>query len=163
MLYEVITGVEEARAPLWQGLSDLLRWASYRWSQRAPFEAGAGAYALLALLVAILVWRLLRGRRTGRAGNGAASAAHAWQGMDSTFFGVERRLAERYGPRGANEALALWIARIGTALEPSARTELLEALELHQKLRFDPAGIGVQERRRLGALTAGLERALRAA
>jgi len=156
-------GVEEARAPLWQGLSDLLRWASYRWSQRAPFEAGAGAYALLALLVGILVWRLLRGRRTGRAGKGAASAAQAWQGMDSTFFGVERRLAERYGPRAANEALAPWIARVGGALEPSARAALLEALELHQRLRFDPAGIGSDERRRLGVLTAGLERALRAA
>ncbi|MEJ2175468.1 MAG: transglutaminase-like domain-containing protein, partial [bacterium] len=31
-------GVEEERAPLWQGLSDLLRWAGFRWSQRAPFE-----------------------------------------------------------------------------------------------------------------------------
>jgi len=60
-------GVEEKRAPLWQGLSDLLRWAGFRWSQRAPLEAGAGAYALLAVLVAILVWRLLRGRRTARA------------------------------------------------------------------------------------------------
>ncbi|MCG6954190.1 MAG: transglutaminase-like domain-containing protein [Betaproteobacteria bacterium] len=154
-------GIEEERAPLWQGLSDLLRWASFRWSQRAPFEAGTGAYVLLALLVGILFWRLLRGRRMARAGSGAASAARSWQGMDSSFFAVERRLTERFGPRGASEALGPWIARVGVALDPSARAELLEALELHQKLRFDPAGVGGDERRRLGVLTAGLERALR--
>ncbi|MGW8271269.1 MAG: DUF4129 domain-containing protein [Burkholderiales bacterium] len=154
-------GIEEARAPLWQGLSDLLRWASFRWSQRAPFEAGTSAYLLLALLVGILVWRLLRGQRTARADRGAASAARSWQGMDSSFFAVERRLTERFGPRGTSEALGPWIARVGATLDPSARAELREALELHQRLRFDPVGVGGDERRRLGVLTAGLERVLR--
>jgi len=155
-------GVEEARAPLWQGLSDLLRWAGFRWSQRAPFEAGAGTYALLALLVAILVWRLLRGQRTARAAKGTL-AARAWPGVDSAFYAVERRLAERYGARAPNEALGPWISRIGAALDPLARAQLLEALELHQKSRFDPAGIDDAGTRRLGALASGLERALRAA
>ncbi|KPK07675.1 MAG: hypothetical protein AMJ64_05970 [Betaproteobacteria bacterium SG8_39] len=153
-------GVEEARAPLWQGLSDLLRWAGFRWSQRAPFEAGAGAYALLALLVAILVWRLSQGRRTARAARGAGAMLRVWPGIDSAFYGVERRLAERHGPRAVNEALGPWIERIGATLDPAARARLLEALELHQKIRFDPAGIDAESRRRLGALAAGLERAL---
>jgi protein-glutamine gamma-glutamyltransferase len=156
-------GIEERRAPVWEGLADLLSWASYRWSQRAPFEAGAGTYALLALLVAILVWRLLRGRRTARAGKGGAAGARGWQGLDSAFFAVERRLAARYGARATNEALGPWVERIGDALDAPARAELREALELHQKLRFDPAGIDAAERRRLGALATALERALRAA
>jgi hypothetical protein len=156
-------GIEEQRAPIWQGLSDLLSWASYRWSQRAPFEAGAGTYALLALLIAILLWRLLRGRRTARTGRAGAASARNWQGLDSAFFAVERRLAARHGARGAHEALGPWVERIGAALDSSARAELSEALELHQKLRFDPSGIDAEERRRLGALTAALERALRAA
>jgi len=155
-------GVEERQAPLWQGLSDLLRWAGFRWSQRAPFEAGPGAYALLALLVAILLWRLLRGRRTARDATRAA-AARAWPGADSAFYALERRLAARYGARASGEPLGPWIVRIGGALDPPARAELLEALELHQKSRFDPAGIDAAGLRRLGALTAGLERALRAA
>jgi hypothetical protein len=156
-------GVEEERAPLWQGLSDLLRWAGFRWSQRAPFEAGLATYALLALLVAILVWRLLRGRRTARAGKGVAAVARNWPGVDSAFYAVERRLAERYGARAPNEALGPWIARVAAALDPLGRAQLLEALELHQKSRFDPEGIDDAAARRLGALASGLERALRTA
>jgi len=153
-------GVEERQAPLWQGLSDLLRWAGFRWSQRAPFEAGPSAYALLALLVAILVWRLLRGRRTARDATGAA-APRTWPGTDSAFYAIEERLAERYGARAPGEALGPWIARIGVVLDASARAELLEALELHQRSRFDPAGVDAEGRRRLVALAAGLERGLR--
>jgi transglutaminase-like putative cysteine protease len=156
-------GVEEARAPLWQNLSDLLRWAGFRWSQRAPFEAGAGAYALLALLVAILVWRLIQGRRTARPGRAANAVPRAWPGADSAFYAVERRLAERYGPRAANEALAPWIQRVAARLEPAARAQILEALELHQQSRFDPAGIDAARLRRLAALAAELQRTLRAA
>jgi hypothetical protein len=156
-------GVEEKRAPLWQGLSDLLRWAGFRWSQRAPLEAGAGAYALLAVLVAILVWRLLRGRRTARAAKAAAAAARRWPGTRSAFYAIEQRLVERHGARAPNEALGPWIARISAGLEPAARAELLEALELHQRSRFDPAGIDAEGQRRLDALAARLERALRVA
>ncbi|MDX1375223.1 MAG: transglutaminase-like domain-containing protein, partial [Burkholderiales bacterium] len=156
-------GIEEARAPLWQSLSDLLRWVGYRWSQRAPFEAGAETYALLALLVAILAWRLLRGRRTARTARGAGAAPRVWPGAGSAFYALERRLAERYGARAANEALGPWIARVAAGLDPAARAQLFEALELHQKCRFDPAGLDADGLHRLGALAAGLERALRAA
>ncbi len=156
-------GIEEARAPLWQTLSDLLRWAAFRWSQRAPFEAGLGSYVLLALLALMLAWRLLRGRRTARGGKSARAAARLWPGMDSAFFVLERRLAARYGARAANEALGPWVARVGAALEPTARTQLLEALELHQRCRFDPAGVDSGSLRRLAELVAGLERALRTA
>jgi len=156
-------GVEEKRAPLWQSLSDLLRWAGFRWSQRAPFEAGAGAYALLAALIAILVWRLLRGRRTARAGKDAASVARGWPGTRSAFYAVERHLVERCGARAPNEALGPWIVRVSATLEPAERAELLEALELHQRRRFDPAGVDAASERRLHVLSAGLERALRVA
>ena len=154
-------GIEQARAPLWQALSDLLRWAGFRWSQRAPFEAGLGSYVLLTLLALILAWRLLRGRRTARSGKGARTAAPVWTGRDSACFAIERRLAARYGARAANEALGPWVARVGAALEPATRTQLLEALELHQRCRFDPAGVDSGSLRRLAALVAGLERALR--
>ncbi|MEJ2174167.1 MAG: hypothetical protein P8Y76_04490, partial [bacterium] len=115
------------------------------------------------LLVAILVWRLLRGRRTARAGKGVAAVARNWPGVDSAFYAVERRLAERYGARAPNEALGPWIARVAAALDPLERAQLLEALELHQKNRFDPEGIDDAAARRLGALASGLERALRTA
>jgi len=53
--------------------------------------------------------------------------------------------------------------RVSATLEPAERAELLEALELHQRRRFDPAGVDAASERRLHVLSAGLERALRVA
>jgi hypothetical protein len=155
-------GIEERRAPLWQGLSDLLRWAGFSWSQRAAFEAGVGSYALLGVLVMVLVWRLLRGRRTARAAaQGAAAAARAWPGADSAFYALEQALRRRFGERAANEALGPWIRRIAAAFEPTARAQLYEALELHQRNRFDPVGIDEESVRRLGMLSTRVARTAR--
>ena len=55
-------------APLWEGVADFFRWASYRWSQREEFQASNAWWAVLAALVAILGWRLLRGKRVTRGG-----------------------------------------------------------------------------------------------
>ena len=41
---------EEAEAPVWQGLMDLLRYLGFRWSMRGEFRAGDGWYWVLALL-----------------------------------------------------------------------------------------------------------------
>ena len=51
---------EERRAPLWEGLADLARWAGFRWSQRGALELGPAAYAVLALLIGVFGWRLAR-------------------------------------------------------------------------------------------------------
>jgi hypothetical protein len=151
---------EEARlAPSWEKLADLVRWAGFRWSQRGEIRASDGWYALLAALVAILAWRLLRGRRVARAQAAERAAPRAWPGADSEFALVERSLAARGLPRTPGTALGAWRSAIAAALPAELRPQFDEALELHQRYRFDPQGLDRAARERLRALCAALRTA----
>jgi hypothetical protein len=142
---------EEKLAPAWQSLSDLARWAGFRWSQRGAFTLGPAWYALLAALGAVLAWRIARGRRVQRAGSAARAEApgRTFAGADSEFYAIEARLARRAAPRAAGEPLERWVARAAADLEPGLRARLLEALALHQRYRFDPRGLRAEEREAL--------------
>jgi hypothetical protein len=128
-------------APLWEKMLDFFRWASYRWSQREELGASDAWWGVLAALVAILGWRLLRGKRVTRGGTTAAIAKREYPGADSEFYEVLRPLP----PREPGETLGAWLARV-------APGRFDEALRLHQRYRFDPAGLGRGERERLREL-----------
>jgi len=128
-------------APLWEGALDFLRWASYRWSQREAFQAGDAWWAVLAVLLAILAWRLLRGKRVTRDGRASAAAVREFPGTDSEFYELVKPLPARE----PGETLSAWLARV-------APGRFDEALRLHQRYRFDPAGLKAQERARLREL-----------
>jgi hypothetical protein len=146
---------EEKLAPAWQRLSDFARWAAYRWSQREELKASDAWYAVLALLAAVLAWRLLRGRRVAAAGAAAPSTRPRWPGADSEFYALERAL----GRREPGETHRVWLARIGARLGHERAARLRDALGLHLRYRFDPAGLATGERARLAehcrALAAG--------
>jgi hypothetical protein len=131
----------ERLAPVWEKALDFFRWAAYRWSQRGPLEAGDAWWALLGALAAILGWRLLRGKRVRRKAEGAAPAARDYPGTDSEFYALARALP----PREGGETLSAWLTRV-------APGRYQEALRLHQRYRFDPAGLGAEERARLREL-----------
>ena len=152
---------EEAQAPVWQHLSDLLRWADYRWSQRGTLAVGAGGYALAALLLALLAWRSLRGKRV-RCSAPAGGGAHGTErrGADSEFFSVEEVLSARVSPRRSGEAVSDWSVRISAALDESHRARLQGLIELHQRYRFDPAGLPPREREALRMVALNLAREL---
>jgi transglutaminase-like putative cysteine protease len=136
-------GVETNRlAPAWERIADYLRWASYRWEQRGELQASDAWWGVLALLVVILAWRLLRGKRVapGEARAGTA-AARAYPGADSEFYALARALP----PRDAGETLSAWLARVAPGRHQ-------EALRLHQRYRFDPQGLDGRERSRLREL-----------
>jgi transglutaminase-like putative cysteine protease len=142
---------EESGAPWWQGLADLARWAAYRWSQREEFKAGDAWYAALVVLALVLVWRVFRGRRRVRDdAQQPAAARRRWPGEDSEFYAVERMLPARE----PGEPHARWFARISPSLPQEWRAALAEALALHSRYRFDPAGISGDERARLRAACA---------
>ena len=147
---------EEKLAPFWEKLADLARWAGYRWSQRGELQASDAWYAVLALLIVILAWRLLRGRRVARGPAEAAMVARAWPGTDSEFFALERALAQRGFPRTAGMPLSVWVRQAAVTLDPATRGGIDEALRLHQRYRFDPGGLGEPERRRLRELCGAL-------
>jgi hypothetical protein len=143
---------EEKLAPAWQRLSDFVRWAAYRWSQREELKASDAWYLVLALLVAVLAWRLLRGRRVAAAPPGAPGARVRRPGEDSEFYGVERTLPGRE----PGESQWAWLDRIAPGLEPGRAARLRDALRLHLRHRFDPVGLAPPERARLAALCEAL-------
>jgi len=148
-----VWGPEEANeAPLWQGVADLLRYAGFRWSQRGEFRAGDSWYAVLAVLAVYLGWSVLRGRRVVRERQAAAAARRRWPGEDSEFYALEKSLPAR----APSETQAAWLRRISSHLSSEAVSRVAQALQLHQRYRFDPDGISAAERARLRELCAGL-------
>jgi hypothetical protein len=142
-------GPEEAsEAPYWQGLADLFRYAGFRWTQRGEFKAGDSWYAALVLLALYLGWSVLRGRRIVREGKAVAVARPRYPGEDSEFYNVEKSLP----PREASETQAAWMERIDPRIPLKKVGRVREALQLHQRYRFDPAGLSRNERNRLREL-----------
>ncbi len=155
---------EERGAPAWQGLADFARWALYAWSQREDIGVNPAAYALLAGLVVILVWQIVRRTRTARAAQGAAGeAARSRAGVDSEFYAVERALAARGMARGAAEALGVWAARVAAWMDGDTRARFERALALHVRYRFDPVGLDAAERELLRGASLGVARTVGAA
>ncbi|HSG77881.1 MAG TPA: transglutaminase-like domain-containing protein [Burkholderiales bacterium] len=128
-------------APLWEKVLDFFRWAAYRWSQRGQFEASDAWWGVLAALVVILAWRLLRGKRVTRRGGAAPVAEREYPGRDSELYEALKPLP----PREPGETLSAWLARV-------APGRFDEALRLHQRYRFDPKGLSREERARLRVL-----------
>jgi transglutaminase-like putative cysteine protease len=140
---------EEAEdAPLLQPLYDLYSWLRHafmrwRWRPEDPAEqGGTPLYAwLLIPLAAVLVWRLLRGkRRSGRRRSPTAAPPSA-PGRDSPFFEIVRRVEDAGWPRGRGEPLRFWLARAtASPAFPWAADELFALLALHNRYRYGPAG-----------------------
>jgi transglutaminase-like putative cysteine protease len=148
-----VWGPEEASdAPYWQGIADLFRYAGFRWSQRGEFKAGDSWYAVLALLAVYLAWSVLRGRRVQRERKAAEAERAHWPGEDSEFYAVEKSLPAR----DPAETQAAWLDRIGAGIPPLKLNPIREALQLHQRYRFDPAGLPRNDRNRLRELCRAL-------
>jgi hypothetical protein len=139
---------EEARlAPAWQKLADFFRWASYRWAQRTGFEASEAWLGLLGMLVVVLGWRIVRGKRAHRVtGVSMTVTPRAYPGFDSEFYAIERALALRRVSRHISENVTEWSRRAAAGIDDATRARLERALQLHQRYRFDPDGLNASER-----------------
>jgi transglutaminase-like putative cysteine protease len=143
---------EEAEAPIWQGLMDLLRYAGFQWSQRGEFRAGDGWYWVLAVLAVFLAFSVLRGRKVVRDAQSGGAARLRYPGEDSEFYAVERSL----GARDSTETQAAWFYRVTKSLSEEKRDGVYTALRLHQRYRFDPDGLRPSERDELRDLCLAL-------
>jgi hypothetical protein len=145
---------EEARqAPFWQGLADLARWAGFRWTMRDEFKASDTWYGVLVVLALILGWRMFGGRRIARKGAaGSGTVRLPYPGEDSEFYALEKALA----PRALGETQAEWVKRITTDFSLQESNKIKAALQLHQRYRFDPAGLAAAERNQLRELCRAL-------
>lgn len=145
-------GIEEARRSRWEGLRDL---ASDLWHRFTAWRQASGSWRLLVLLGSGLVlgwigWRQLRGSRWRRAAGGPASPPRP--GSDSELPALLARLEARFGARPPHQTPRAWLRRLDLP-DPGAWQEVLA---LHERLRFDPAGLAPRERARLRHLAAGL-------
>jgi hypothetical protein len=152
---------EERLAPAWQKIADLFRWAGYRWAQRGELGGGPVTYALLVILAAALVWRVMRAKRAARPGQCApVDAARSYPGLDSEFYAVERAIVNGGVPRTSGETLAAWASRATAGMDDAARPQFERALHLHQRYRFDPAGLAAGDRKMLGDVARQIAAAL---
>jgi hypothetical protein len=90
-----------------------------------------------------------RRRRLAQSQEAPGAAAH-WPGLDSEFYQIERRLAERGARRQPSEPLSAWLRRVTT--DPAlagVRSRVRELLRLHYRYRFDPQGLSQTDREAL--------------
>ena len=150
---------QAASTSWWEGISDAF---SQAWFRFAAWRQDGGAWRIVVLVVGLAIlawigWRQLRGSRWRRTSTAEGIAADApIPGLDSEFFVVLAQLAARHEPRLPHETPAVWIRRLAL---PEAQP-LMEAIHLHQRLRFDPQGLAPAERVRLRQLVNGLIAAL---
>ncbi len=146
--------IEGDRSSSMQSFDDFWSWvgfqiAKFRWGQGNMRQYILwGLIPVLGALLARIVFR--RGRRRQKKADGKSAAPVFWPGLDSEFYALERKLAQRGAPRPPGEPLSDWLAR---ALENPAlddlRAPLQELLRLHYRHRFDPRGLNARERKLL--------------
>jgi protein-glutamine gamma-glutamyltransferase len=145
------TKTEASRASPMQFLSDgwsrlMFEVAKFRWGQTHLREYLLWALApVLALLLYQIIFRSRR-RRHVRS-QGEPGAPLLWPGLDSEFYQIERKLAERGALRQPSEPLSAWLLR--ASADPAlaeVRDRLLELLRLHYRYRFDPEGLSHGDR-----------------
>jgi hypothetical protein len=145
---------EASRASPLQFLSDcwsrmMFEFAKFRWGQTHLRQYFLWALVpILALLLYQIIFRSRRRRHTRSPG--APGATPNWPGLDSEFYQIERRLAERGVRRQPGEPLSGWLRRALT--DPAlaeVRDRLGELLRLHYRYRFDPQGLSQADREAL--------------
>jgi hypothetical protein len=127
----------------------MFEFAKFRWGQthlRQYFLWG------LAPVLAVLLYQIIfrSGRRRQIQGQEQPGVVFFWPGLDSEFYQIERRLAERGVRRKPSEPLTPWLRR--ASADPALadmQSRLQELLNLHYRYRFDPQGLSQADREAL--------------
>ena len=145
---------EESKHASWfQFLSDAWSRIKFEFSKIRWGETRLRQYILLALgpiLLLLLIQILRRTRRRRSPKPSGRSKGFSWQGLDSEFYQLEKKLADKGLAREPSEPLASWLTR--AANEPFLREmslPLQQLLRLHYRYRFDPEGLSPPDRETL--------------
>ena len=125
-----------------------------------PANRLAASLVMLAIALGILGFimnRLWRSRRRMEAGEKAV--AYGGPVVRTPLNAIEKVAEKRLGARPPGQPFAAWLMRLQPSLPDSRALE--EAIELHQRLRFDPAGSRPPQLERLSALAGELATAIR--
>lgn len=139
--------MEESNAsflqPFWDYLGNnqflFLRW----WNDQELEDYERELFFLGFILMAVLAWRIFRSEQIILSEESAVDVK-TWilPGRESPFFRIEDQLSEMGYRRGRGELMVNWLLRI-------ERPELLPLLTSHNRWRFDPQGISMEERKTL--------------
>lgn len=160
---------ENRRAPLWGGLGDGFSFLGFRlnqiWQQLTGGNLRQYWWVLMIPLVIILFRQLDFKKRTQRL-NLARTAPELKvddrPGLDSELYAIEQILQAQGLPRHSWETLGQWIDRLQATdlaapapspTSPAALQALRPILALHYRYRFDPQGLGRDDRDRLRRLS----------
>ena len=145
---------ESKRASPFQRLADGWSWIVFQFSKFRWGESHLRLYLLLLLVPALvlLLYQILFRRKRRRQGppTTGSSAPIAWPGLDSEFYLIERKLAERGVARHPDQPLSDWLERVTRESTLAQLKEPLhELLRLHYRCRFDPRGLNAGARAEL--------------
>ncbi len=146
---------EARRRNFLEPLRDGFSHARYRF---ATWRQSSNQWRLLTITAGViglgwLAWRQLRGSqwRGMRGTNAKPARSSSIPGLDSEFYAVVLMLERIQGKRLPHETLLEWLRRVVPHSHPY-RTNIFEALQLHQRLRFDPMGLPIPDRSRLAKI-----------
>jgi hypothetical protein len=125
----------------WERL--VFEFSKIRWGQSALRQYLT--LGLIPVVILLIIRFALKKRWMGGKGKAAHERDLARLGLDSEFYRVEEKLASLGLSQVPGETLAAWIARVQQNLPPACRINPL-LLRLHYRLRFDPVGLGEDER-----------------
>jgi transglutaminase-like putative cysteine protease len=139
---------EEERAAWWKPIYDLWAWLSYKFSKWRWYNNEKSNNWLLWLILPlslILIWRLYLREKIARSQKQSAQKikTSAVAGADSAFFQIVQQLNKIGYIRQPGETLMTWLKRIQTPL--LSEVDMQTMLTMHQRYRFDPAGISTEE------------------
>ncbi len=140
-------------AKSWSKVTDLWSWARFRasqaWANSDERKLLIGGLIVVLPFALWLAWRLLRSRRTSKNIELKQMLTNDGRtGADSEFYRIEQQLAQAGLRRQPHETARAWLAR----LERDAHFDtgpLQEIVALHNRYRFDPAGLPVALRAQL--------------
>lgn len=136
-------------ALLWEPFLDFWSWLWFEFSKWRFSRSGLRPYFLVPLVppLGLLVFRLFFRKQWNRFRHpdGKSRERPPWPGSDSEFYRIERHLATRGHPRSPDEPAVRWLDRL-EKIAPGDAQSLRALLLLHNRLRFDPAGLDAEGR-----------------
>jgi hypothetical protein len=144
---------EGKNASVFQSLSDFWSWIGFHWSKFRWGQSNIRQYMIFSVvpLLCFLAYQIFFRRKRKRKGDSVRDDLRPESpGLDSEFYLIEKKLAQRGILRHPNEALSDWLKR--ALQEPSlssAGDPLRKLLLLHYRYRFDPNGLTSADREQL--------------
>ena len=142
-------GLENSEAgllqPVWDYLGNSMFMFTQWWNDQKLEDYETELYIIGFLLIALLIWRISTSEQVIlEANEDRRTREYLLPGRESPFFDVERHLEAKGYRRAPGELMRQWLLRVN-------RPELLPLLASHNRWRFDPHGISMEDKHELAS------------